>query len=179
MRFPKKRYSIIYADPPWTYRDKALAGQRGACCKYPVMSIKDICNLPVQSIAKEDCVLFLWVTFPQLNKVFQVIDAWGFTYKTVAFTWVKKNKSGKGWFLGMGNWTRSNTELCLLATRGKPKRISASIRSIVISPVSKHSEKPDKVRWRIVELLGALPRIELFARKKVPGWDSWGNELWN
>lgn len=172
-----KKYQIIYADPPWSYKDKALAGKRGAVCKYPVMSLEDIKNLPVGGVASENCVLFLWVTMPKLNEVFEVIKAWGFEYKTVAFTWVKRNKISNNWFWGMGRWTRANAELCLIATKGKPKRISATVHSIVDTPVQQHSQKPNEVRKRIVNLMGDLPRIELFAREKTPGWDVWGNEV--
>ena len=174
---PNKKYKIIYADPPWSYRDKALAGNRGACCKYPVMSIKEICELPIQRIAADDCVLFMWVTMPKLNECFDVITAWGFEYKTCAFTWVKRNKKSGSWFWGMGRWTRANAELCLLATKGKPKRKNAGVLSIIDTPVEEHSKKPDIVRERIVQLCGDVPRIELFARQEVEGWDCWGNEV--
>lgn len=173
----EKRYSIIYADPPWLYRDKALSGSRGACCKCPCMRIKDICSLPIQRITNEDCFLFLWTTFPMMRESLAVIEAWGFTYKTAAFTWVKKNKKQDTLFMGMGNYTRSNAEVCLLATKGKPKRISASVHSVIFSPVEQHSKKPDETRERIVKLCGDLPRIELFARQKCSGWDCWGNEV--
>lgn len=175
--FPDKKYSIIYADPPWTYRDKALAGNRGACCKYEVQSQDWIERLPVRDIAADDCVLFLWVTMPKLNEVMAVIDAWGFAYKTAAFTWVKRNKAGAGWMWGMGRWTRANAEICLIATKGKPKRISASVHSVVDTPVQGHSKKPDCVADRIVQLCGDVPRIELFARAPRAGWDVWGNEV--
>lgn len=176
MDFPNKKYKIIYADPPWSYRDKALAGNRGACCKYPVMNIDDIKNLPVKDIADDDCILFLWVTFPKLNECFEVIESWGFNYKTVAFTWVKKYKNG-GNFMGMGRWTRSNAEICLLATKGKPKRVNAGVRQIIESVPEKHSKKPDIVRDKIVELCGDLSRIELFARNESVKWETWGNEV--
>lgn len=97
-------------------------------------------------------------------------------YKTVAFNWVKQNKTGAGLFWGLGNWTRSNSEICLLAVKGKPKRMSASVHSVILSPVQQHSRKPAETRDRIVELMGDLPRIELFAREAAPGWDAWGNE---
>lgn len=172
-----KKYKIIYADPAWSYKDKALAGNRGAGCKYNVMSINDISKLPVGGVADKDCVLFMWVTMPKLNECFQVIEAWGFEYKTVAFTWVKRNKKSPSWFWGMGRWTRANAELCLIATKGKPKRISAAIHSIVDTPIQRHSQKPNEVRERIVKLMGDIPRIELFAREKTKGWDVWGNEV--
>ena len=176
MELPKKKFKIIYADPPWSYKDKALAGNRGACCKYPVMNIEDIKNLPVKDIADDDCVLFLWVTYPKLNECFEVIKNWGFEYKTNAFTWVKKYRNGDN-FMGMGRWTRANAEVCLLATKGKPKRINAGIRQIIESVPEKHSKKPNIVRDKIVELWGDLPRIERFARNKTDNWDSWGNEV--
>tara|TARA_X000001388_G_C2201777_1_gene111565 strand:+ start:234 stop:770 length:537 start_codon:yes stop_codon:yes gene_type:complete len=177
IEFSNKKYNIIYADPPYSYVDKAKSGNRGASFKYPTQSIDWIANLEIKKIANKDCVLFLWVTMPKLNEVMQVIDAWGFEYKTCAFTWVKKNKLKSTWFMGMGRWTRANAELCLLATKGKPKRISASVHSVVDTPIERHSKKPDCVRDRIVELCGDLPRIELFAREKTAGWDYWGNEV--
>jgi len=176
MELPDSLFNIILADPAWTYKDKALAGNRGACCKYDVMSIEDIKNLEVGKIAADDCVLFLWCTYPKLNEVFDVIKAWGFEYKTVAFTWVKKYRNGDN-FMGMGRWTRANAEVCLLATKGKPKRISASVRQIIESIPERHSKKPDIVRDKIVELCGDLPRIELFARERAEGWSSWGLEI--
>ena len=174
---PNKKYQIIYADPPWSYRDKASSGNRGAIFKYQVQNHNWICNLPVENISDNNCVLFLWVTMPQLPNVFEVIKKWSFIYKTCAFTWVKRNKLQPSWFWGMGNWTRANSELCLLATKGKPKRLSAAVHSVVDTPIEKHSKKPDVVKDRIVQLCGDLPRIELFARQKTVGWDSWGNEV--
>jgi len=176
-RFPGKNYEIIYCDPGWSYNDKAAAGKRGASFKYKVMTIDDICDLPVNKIAAENCVLFMWVTMPMLPAGIDVIKAWGFTYKTVAFTWVKRNKISLNWFFGMGNWTRANAEICLLAVKGKPKRISAGVSSIIDSPIEGHSKKPDKVRDCIVKLMGDVKRIELFARKKTPGWSVWGDEI--
>ncbi len=177
MKIPDKKYKIIYADPPWSYRDKATQGNRGAACKYDTMSQKELKQLPVASIADKDCVLFMWVTMPLLNECFELIKSWGFDYKTVAFTWVKKNKISDSWFLGMGNWTRANAELCLIATKGNPKRISASVHSVIDTRIQKHSKKPDLVADKIVELCGDIPRIELFARDVKPGWDAWGNEI--
>ena len=172
-----KKYNIIYADPPWSYNDKALAGNRGACCKYSVMTTEDIANLPIKEMSADDCILFIWVTMPKLNEVFDVIKSWGFEYKTCGFTWVKRNKKSNSWFWGMGRWTRANAELCLIATKGKPKRQSASVLSIIDTPIEQHSKKPDIVRDKIIELCGDLPRVELFARQKHEGWDSWGNEI--
>ena len=176
MEFPNnKRYNIILIDPAWTYKDKALAGNRGAGCKYNLMTTEDIKQLPINSIADDDCVLFCWVTYPKLNEVFDVIKAWGFEYKTVAFTWVKKYKNGDN-FMGMGRWTRANAEICLLCTKGKPKRVSASVRQVIETIPERHSKKPDIVREKIVELCGDLPRIELFARERVENWDCWGDD---
>lgn len=172
-----KKYSIIYADPPWSYEDKALAGNRGAGCKYDVQSADWINNLPVSRIAAPDCALFLWVTMPKLNEVFPTLfEKWGFEYKTNAFTWVKRNRVSPSWFMGMGCWTRANAELCLLATRGNPKRLDAGVHSVIDAPIGRHSEKPAETRDRIVRLMGDLPRIELFARQAAPGWDCWGNQ---
>lgn len=175
MNFPAKKYQIIYADPPWSYRNK---GTRAAAEKhYSTMSIEDIKALPVADIAADNCVLFLWTTFPMLREALETIEAWGFEYKTLAFCWAKRNKSGKGWFWGLGNWTRSNPEICLLAIKGHPQRVSAAVHSLLDCPVGKHSAKPAEARERIVELMGDIPRIELFARERVPGWDCWGDEV--
>ena len=175
--FPDKKYNVIYVDPPWGYQNKAT---RAAADKhYGTMTIEELKQMPITRggcLAADDCALFMWATFPMLREALDLIEAWGFKYKTIAFNWIKQNKSGAGLFWGLGNWTRSNSEICLLAIRGKPKRISAAVHSVVMAPVQKHSQKPDEVRERIVKLVGDVPRIELFARAAAPGWDCWGNE---
>lgn len=135
--------------------------------------------LPVSAIADTDCVLFLWATFPQLPEALRLIKAWGFSYRTVAFVWLKTNRKARTWFYGLGFWTRGNAEICLFAKRGHPKRKSAGIHQLIVSPVEQHSKKPDEARERIVALMGDLPRIELFARQETLGWDVWGNEVKN
>ena len=175
--FPNKKYNIIYADPAWYFKSYSSKGEgRNATQHYDCISINDICNLPVGNISNNNCVLLLWVIDPMLPQAFEVIKAWGFKYKTVAFTWVKENKN-EGYFTGLGYWTRSNPEMCLLATKGKPKRISKSVRQLVIDKRREHSRKPDRIRNDIVELCGDLPRIELFARQQAEGWDNWGNHI--
>ena len=173
-----KKYNIIYCDPPWQYRVWGTKG-RGSTAEnhYCTMSESDLCSLPVNKIADNDCVLFMWATFPTLQSAFSVMSSWGFTYKTAAFVWVKRNKISPGYFWGLGHWTRANAELCFLATKGKPSRISKRVHQIIDSPVEEHSKKPDEARIRILELIGDLPRIELFARQASPGWDVWGNEV--
>lgn len=171
----EKKYSIIYADPPWKY--DVNKGRGVAENHYHTMSIQEIRNLPIKEITEKDAALFLWVTFPQLPEAFRVMEAWEFSYKTVAFIWIKQNRTGKGFFFGLGHWTRSNAEICLLAVKGKPKRISNSVFQLIVSPLESHSKKPEEARKRIVELMGDLPRIELFARQDSPGWDIWGNEV--
>ena len=141
------------------------------------MSIDELCALPVETLAEKDCLLFLWATFPQLPEALRLIQAWGFTYKSVAFVWLKQNRKSPGWFYGLGFWTRGNAEVCLLATRGHPKRQAANVHQFIISPVREHSRKPEEAREKIVALMGDLPRVELFARQSPPGWDVWGNEV--
>src|SRR5210317_1577927 len=173
-----KKYSVIYADPPWSFKTYSNKGKgRSPEKHYNVMNFKDICNLPVNNIANDNSVLLMWVIDPMLDKAFEVINAWGFKYKTVAFTWAKTNKKSEGFFTGLGYWTRGNPEMCLLATKGKPKRLSKSVQQLIVSKLQQHSKKPDEIRNRIIELCGELPRIELFARQKAEGWDSWGNEV--
>jgi len=141
------------------------------------MSIEQLCALDVEKITDENCALFLWSTFPFLPEALRLIKAWGFMYKTTAFVWLKQNRKNRDWFFGLGFWTRGNAEICLLATKGKPKRKSAKVSQLIIAPIDKHSKKPDIVREKIVELMGDLPRIELFARQTTPGWEVFGNEV--
>ena len=175
-----KKYQIIYADPPWRYKDKlgSHSAKMGACeYHYKTMSIEDICNLKINDIADKNCILFLWATMPKLQEAFKVIKAWGFKHKTTGFTWIKLNPKAGTIFKGIGRWVQGNAELVLLCTKGRPKRISKSVSQIVMAKRGKHSVKPNEVRKRIVQLMGDLPRIELFAREKTPGWDVWGNEV--
>lgn len=174
--FTNKKYGIIYADPPWNYSDKKCSG--AAAVQYRCMKVEDICALPVKDIAADDCVLFLWTTYPMLKEALKVIEAWGFTYKSIAFQWLKLNRSGFGFFYGLGRWTRGNTEPCLLAVKGKPARISSSVSQLIFAPVRRHSQKPTETRDRIIQLMGGdHPRIELFARDTADGWDAWGDEV--
>jgi N6-adenosine-specific RNA methylase IME4 len=177
-----KKYQIIYADPPWSYKVWSGDGKT-ASNHYSLMGISDICNLPIDNIADDNCILFLWTTPPCLQESFKVIEAWGFKYKTIGFTWVKRNKKTRSWFWGLGYWTRANAELCLIATKGNPKRIAKDVHQVVETSLGSHSRKPHEVRERIVRLMGDLPRIELFARERselfdeYEGWDVWGNEI--
>jgi len=177
-----KKYQIIYADPPWKYqtwtelKTEKLRKKCGSIC-YPVMTSRDIAKLPIDRLADKKCILFIWITMPKLNEVFKVIESWGFIYKTVAFTWVKTNLKKGNIYSGLGHWTLANPELCLLATHKTfPKRVNP-IKQLVFAPKSRHSKKPAIIRDKIVELVGDLPRIELFARQKTEGWDVWGNEV--
>lgn len=175
-----KKYQIIYADPPWSYDDKlgtASAKMGGYDKYYKGMSIEDICALPINDLADKDSILFLWATMPKLQEALDVIKAWGFKHKTTAFTWVKLNPKSKTIFKGVGRWVQGNAELVLLATKGKPHRITKNVPQIIMAERGKHSVKPQKVREEICRLMGDLPRIELFARQKTDGWDAWGNEV--
>lgn len=181
-------YSIIYADPPWSYKDKRGNNPTWGAMTYPTMLVDEIKALPVQQIAADNCMLFLWATFPLLQEGLDVIKAWGFKYKTSGFLWVKTNKrqdleqvsffpAEPDLFFGIGYYTKSNCEVCLIGVRGKPIKKSDCVSSVVIAPISRHSQKPDEVRQRIVEFCGDVPRIELFARQKVDGWDSIGFDI--
>jgi N6-adenosine-specific RNA methylase IME4 len=170
------KYQIIYADPPWNSNSQFGRDKRkGNDQHYPLMNLDEIKKLPISELSDNNCILFLWVVDTQLFEAGQVIDAWGFKYKTVGFTWVKETNSGKDFF-GVGMWTRKNPEMCLIATKGKPKRINAGVRQLQRWPIREHSRKPDEIRDLIVQLVGDLPRIELFARTKTDGWDVWGNQ---
>lgn len=178
MEFPQKKYDIIYADPPWSFKNFSKKGEgRNPNQHYETQSIDWIKSLPVNDIASKDSVLFLWVVNHSLPLAFEVIESWGFTYKTMGFVWAKQNIKSDGFFTGLGYWTRGNPELCLLATKGKPSRVSKGVRELVVAPRERHSKKPDIIKSHIIDLCGDLPRIELFAREKTEGWDVWGNEV--
>jgi len=168
-----RKYNIIYADPAWSYWD---GGQKNQSLHYSTMSMDDIKSLPVSNVADDNCILFLWVTYPILKESLEVIESWGFKYSTCGFVWVKKNKGGEGNFFGLGSWTRANTELCLIATKGSVLRMDASISQVIDAPIDEHSKKPAITRSLITRLVGELPRIELFSRNKTDGWDVWGNQ---
>lgn len=179
-----KKYQIIYADPPWSYKvwseDKKVA-QGTAKRHYDTMSIEDICKLNIDLLAEKDTKLFLWATPPCLPEAMQVMKAWGFEYKTIAFCWIKTNSKSGTPFFGIGHWTASNCEivLCGLRKGGRLNRQNKDVSQIIMEPRREHSRKPDCVRDKIVRICGDLSRIELFARKKTEGWDVWGNELSN
>lgn len=169
-----KRYRVIYADPPWQYGDRCLH-RGGAERHYKTVGLPALSLLRVDRLALPDAALFLWATPPMLIEAIALMRAWGFTYKTIAFTWVKLNRDGTpAW--GMGHWTRANAEHVLLGIRGKPKRASAAVHQIVRSPREDHSRKPAEVRRRIEELILGR-RVELFAREHVDGWDAWGLDV--
>jgi len=186
------KYGAILADPPWrfeTYNEKGRQRSpdwkrfKGLPSKhYDTMSTGDIRALPVADLAAENCCLFLWVSWPMLPDAMSLIDAWGFQYKTCGFDWMKAHagqidmlRDDSDVLMGMGYWTRANSEPCLLATRGKPKRLSPAVRQGIIEPRREHSRKPDCVHGRIEKLV-AGPYLELFARAPRVGWDVWGNE---
>lgn len=183
--FPNKKYNVIYADPPWSYGDKGF-GKRvnGAdtgsfapeAGRYSTMSMLDMCRLPVRKIAASNSVLLMWATSPLLPEGLELMRAWGFKFKTVAFVWSKITSTGKE-VANLGQYTMGNTEIVLLGTKGSVPRHSRSVRQLVVAERVRHSQKPQEVRDRIVALFGDVPRIELFARNTTPGWDVWGNEV--
>ena len=193
------KYNIVLADPPWWFRNYSADApgeihdrSRGAAKYYPTMKTIDIMSIPVNLIAEDNALLFLWSVWPLLPDALQVIKAWGFEYKTIAWVWVKANKSGMGFFTGMGYYTRSNSEPCLfatrgdefgsepclLATRGKVQRPeNKGIQSLIYSSVREHSRKPDDQYRKIESLYPGKKYLELFARRERSGWSSWGNEV--
>jgi N6-adenosine-specific RNA methylase IME4 len=173
-----KKYKLIYADPPWLFKSYSEKGEGRSPQKlhYGCMNLKDICDLPVGNMADDDCVLLMWVTDPFLEKGFEVIKSWGFTYKTVGFYWAKQNMRSDDLFMGLGYWTRANPEQCLLATKGKPKRVSKSVKKLVVDHRREHSRKPDSIYESIEQLVDG-PYLELFSRTTKPGWDVIGNDV--
>lgn len=168
---PKSHFGCILADPPWsfrTYGKKDVAPARSAQ-PYSVMSLADLKELPVGDVAARDCVLLMWTVSHLQDEATDVARAWGFTPKSVAFIWDKGR-------VGMGYWVRQEAEICKLYTRGKPKRLDASVRQMIRAPRREHSRKPDEQYARIERLTGG-PYLELFARQAWPGWTAWGNEV--
>ncbi|HUU88766.1 MAG TPA: MT-A70 family methyltransferase [Candidatus Glassbacteria bacterium] len=187
-----KKYQIVYADPPWTFKTYSEKGKerKSPELHYDCMAIEQIYDLPVKDLSSDNCVLFLWVTNPMLEQGLETVKKWGFTYKTIAFSWFKKNKIADSFFWGLGYWTRQNTEHVLLATKGKPTRINKGVHQVIdedfmydteqiVTRLEGHSKKPDIIRNKIVDLCGDIDRIELFARGSFLGWDVWGNEAEN
>lgn len=175
-------YDVLYADPPWSYRDKAPKG--GAEEQYQTVSLADLCKMPIGALGKPDSVLFMWATWPTLPDALTLMQAWGYEFKNCAYLWAKINKKAPTPFFGLGHWTRGNTEPCLLGVRGKPHRVDAKVEqllcddNLVAAKLARHSEKPNEVRERILKLMGPQSfAVELFARKQFEGWDSFGNEL--
>ncbi len=184
LRLPRAgQYSVILIDPPWRFQHWSGKGtERAAENHYNTLSNDEIAALPLSDLASDDCVLFVWAVWPKLEEIMPMFAGWGFQYKTCAFCWAKADNTQPDLWqeelrpaVGMGYWTRANTEPCLLATRGKPKRLNADVRQGIIAPRREHSRKPDGVHERI-ERLVAGPYLELFARQQRPGWDCWGNE---
>ena len=165
--FPNKKYKTIYADPPWL----EIGGgkiKRGADRHYSLMKTQDIKNLPVQSIADDDCWLFMWVTNNFLKDGLDIMEHWGFRYIT-NIVWVKDR-------FGIGYYFRGQHEICLFGVKGKLKPKVKNQSTVVFDKRHKHSAKPNQMYFKI-ENVSHEPRIELFARQTVEGWDAWGNEV--
>lgn len=175
------RYGVILADPPWRFRTWSETNQHRTASKhYSLMTLDEIACLPICDLAAPSCALFLWVINPMLPHALSVIERWGFKFKTVAFTWAKTSPTTqKTWapkyHVGLGYWTRANTEMCLLAVRGTPKRIAKDVRQLIVAPRRQHSRKPDEIYSSVSRLL-AGPYLDLFSREHREGWDSFGFE---
>jgi N6-adenosine-specific RNA methylase IME4 len=183
-----QKYDVILADPPWSHSEKPpelwgeelLKQNPQARCParhYPVMSIDAIIDLPISVFATSNCALFMWGCWPLLFEMPAVAEAWGFSYRTIAWVWVKANSTGFGHFMGLGNYTRANTEPCLLFVKGKMPVATKDVLALIYSPRREHSRKPDEQYGKIERLYPNMRYLELFARKKREGWDSWGNEV--
>lgn len=173
------KYDVILADPPWQFHcwDGPRLQRRTAESHYSTMSLEEICELPVTNLAASNCALFLWAVWPRIFDAEDVIRAWGFEYKTLAWEWVKLNPSGLGFHMGMGHYTRANPEPCLLAVRGSMPVAVHNERNLLISCVREHSRKPDEQYDKIEALYPDMRYLELFARRHRPGWHVWGNEV--
>src|SRR5215471_15259289 len=167
------RYGAILADPPWHWKAWSKKGTgRSAVSHYDTLDLPGLIALgpQIQAMAADDCALFLWSIWSMQPEAHEVIKAWGFKPINCAFLWAKLTKAGEQWNVGMGYWTRTQTEPCLLATRGKPKCLSHGVSQLIVAPVRQHSQKPDETYERIERLVPG-PYVELFSRKSWPGWD--------
>lgn len=172
------KYKIIYCDPPWQFNNKKTGGsmKSGADAHYPTMSLEELKALDVESLCDPDCVLVMWYVSSQPQEAIDLVKSWGFSIKNMnGFIWVKLTACFLQFF-GMGYWTRAGAECAIIATRGKPKSASRRVRQVRLAVIGKHSQKPDDFRDDVVELCGDLPRLEMFARQRTPGWDVFGNE---
>jgi len=190
---PRGHYGAILADPPWHFQAWVDTGHSGSRLPnggknygssrgptYQTMREAELAALPVSHLAADNSVLFMWICWPVLEQSLRLLNAWGFSYKTCGFSWMKADQYRlfalqEDVRMGLGYWTRANSEVCLLATRGKPKRRSANVRQGIIEPLREHSRKPDCTHQRIEELVPG-PYLELFARAPRKGWDVWGNQ---
>jgi len=195
-------YNIIYLDPPWKYNSRANHKTRfrgGACGHYPLMTMAEIAALPIPDLAARDCAVLMWCTFPYLDKQAKLFEHWGFRYRTQFLTWTKLNKRGYDFpkddphyrhgkpyvlysdglfhsvFFGVGYYTKSNAEVCLMGMRGQLPTISDNYSSAIFAPLREHSRKPDEAYGIIEGVFGDVLRIELFARHSAPGWAVAGN----
>ncbi len=181
--WPKGKFRAIYLDPPWTFVSWSPENQ-DRVAPYQLMSREELKALPVGDLADDDCTMFMWICWPQLEEALELFRCYGFTYKTCAFSWIKADSSQIEMFrddldvqIGLGYWTRANSEVCLLGTRGNPKRLNADVRQAIIEPRREHSRKPECVYDRIERLVDG-PYVELFARNEPrPGWTKWGNDV--
>jgi len=174
-------YEVIYADPPWWYADRKPGTKfgGGASGHYPLIPDDEMLGLGqwIKTLAADNCAMFVWATGARLDFAIKVIEKWGFRYATVAFTWIKSNKDGSI-FSGIGNYTASNAEFCLLGIKGSMLPEGNLVPSVIVEPRRRHSEKPSEVRERIETMYPNTRRVELFARQQnIPGWDVWGNEV--
>ncbi|WP_053911760.1 MT-A70 family methyltransferase [Pseudoalteromonas sp. SW0106-04] len=174
-----KKYQLIYADPPWKFRNVKTGGSftSGATQHYKgVLDMRELKQLPVDQVADDNCILVMWWVSSMPQEALDVVSAWGFTLKNMnGFVWNKLTKNHLPHF-GMGFWTRAGSESALIAIKGKPKVASRSVRAVGSYPIREHSRKPDEFRDKCVMLAGDIPRIELFARTTATHWDAWGNE---
>jgi N6-adenosine-specific RNA methylase IME4 len=173
------KFSVILADPPWRFdvwnRETGL--DRSADRHYETMTIDEICALPIANLTEKDCVLFMWAIWPRIFEAKKVIEAWGFTYRALAWEWIKLNKSGRGVHMGLGYYTRANVEPCLLAVKGNMSVMSHAEHDLIFAPVSRHSEKPIEQYSIIKRLYPEGRRVELFARQQWTEWEVWGQEV--
>ena len=172
---PAGGFGLIMADPPWLFEVRSEAGiDKSPQAQYECQDLDWIKSLPVSALAAEDCLLWLWATWPMLPQALEVIEAWGFEFKTGG-DWVKRTESGKLTF-GTGYLLRSSSEPYLLATRGSPKT-TKSTRSTIEGLRRAHSEKPEEAFKAAEALMPDAQRLELFSRRTRPGWSAWGDQV--
>ena len=169
------KYGVILCDPPWNFKVWSGVSDKSAAGKYDVMNLEGLTRLPVADLAAPDCMMIMWAVQAMLPEALDLMNRWGFRYKT-AGSWAKQSSTGNKWAFGTGYIMRCAAEFYIVGTRGKPKSAVKNIRNLIVAPVREHSRKPDDLHTSLERMFPKADKCELFARESRPGWSTWGNQ---